>query len=203
MTILIHLVNLGSQSNKVVLLLTANTEVIIAPKPHQAQGPAPSPMFSNSGLTTIQTIGTLPPKEPNISEVAVWQNTQIVRVLPWRILRTPYCEYTGPELTAYVSPYTFSQLRPSHKFVRNTATACFQTNFKRLSPPIHSSTTSLPNSPILHISKPEAVDKVDRVDGQQTSASRSMFVGWADGIPEKHIVFPALPDSIEEWDLIQ
>jgi hypothetical protein len=30
-----------------------------------------------------------------------------------------------------------------------------------------------------------------------------MFVGWADGIPEKHIVFPAVSDSIEEWDLIQ
>jgi len=199
----LRVVNFGSQSNKNVLLLTANTEVSIAPKPHQPQGPAPSPMFSNSGSTAIQTKGNLPPKEANIAEEAVWQNTPIVRVLPWRILSTPYTEYTGSELTAYVSPHTFSQLRPSYKFDKNIATiACFQTTFQRLPPPIDSSS---PNSspPILPTAKPETAYMANHVEGQRGSASRSMFVGWVDGIPEKHIVFPAFPDSIEEWDLIR
>jgi hypothetical protein len=48
--------------------------------------------------------------------------------------------------------------------------------------------------------KPENVNHIDR---QQDGASGSIFVGWAEGIPEKHIVFPAFPDSVEEWDLVQ
>jgi hypothetical protein len=52
--------------------------------------------------------------------------------------------------------------------------------------------------------KPETADKSDNVDGQQDGGgSGSIFVGWVENIPEDHIVFPALPDNAEEWDLVQ
>jgi peroxin-1 len=202
MAVHIYLVTLGSQSESNVLLLTTNTEVSIAPKPHRSRGPTSS-ISSTSSSTTAQTTDTSPPKETNNGEDALRQNAQILRVLPQRILSLPYSEYNGSELTAYVSPSTFSQLKPSHKFTKNAATiACFQTVLKRLPPPVDPSLSISASSPppVTRILKPEAADKVNHGDD---GASGSVFVGWADGIPENHIVFPAFPDSVEEWDLVQ
>lgn len=202
----LRVVNLGSQSKNNVLLLTTNTEVSIAPKPHRSQGPTSSSMSSKTGFTTAQTTDTPSPKEVNITENAVRRNAQILRVLPKRIIRPPCSEYTGSELIAYVSPSAFLQLKPFDKSIKDTTTiSCFQTAFKRLPPPIDPSSPASPTSPtpIARIMKPEAADKVNHLNSQQDSAPGRLYVGCTEGIPENHMVFPALPDTIQEWDLVQ
>lgn len=202
----IWLVSLGPLSKGNVLLLTTNTEVSIAPKLHRSQGPTPSTPSKFATKTTDSSLQ----QDTSITEDAIRRNAQLLRVIPQRILRSACSEYNGPELTAYVSPATYSQLKPSHGgFNKNTATVlCFEATLKRLPPPVDPSLTTLPTShapaPIPRILKPEAADKADHVDAQkQDDPLRSVFVGWAEGIPENHVVFPALPDSAEEWDIVQ
>lgn len=206
MAICIYSVNFGSQTKNNVLLLTTNTEVSIAPKLHRSQGPTPSSASSSSKsrVTTSQTNGG-PAKEANVAEDEVRRNVRILRVLPKRLLRRPFSEYTGAELIAYVSPSAFSKLKPFHEFNNNRETiVCFQMALKRLPPPIDPLTTSpIPSTSTPRILKPETTDRANGVDGQQDGASGSIFVGWVDDIPKNHIVFPALPDGVEEWDLVQ
>ena len=30
-----------------------------------------------------------------------------------------------------------------------------------------------------------------------------LFVGWAEGVPESHIVFPSMVEGVDEWDLVR
>jgi peroxin-1 len=187
--------------------LTTNTEVSIAPKLQRSQGPATSTP-SKSATTATKTTDSSLQQDTTIVEDATRWNAQILRVLPQRLLRSACSEYNGPELTAYVSPTTYSRLRPSRGFDTNTATVlCFDATLKRLPPPVDPSLTTLPTSPapapIPRILKPDAPGKADHVDAQQDGTPRRVFVGWAEGMPENHAVFPALPDSVEEWDIVQ
>lgn len=199
----IGLVNLNPQSQGNVLLLTTNTEVSIAPKLHRlSRGPTTT---ARSGLAAAGNVGTSLTKEANITEDAMQQSAQILRVLPQRIVH-PCPEYIGSELTAYVSPSTFSHLKPLHKFSKDAGmVVCFQSTLSRLQPPVDPSliTSQSSPAPVPRILKPEASENFNHVDGKQDSAAGSVFVGWAEGVPDNHIVFPAFPDGVEEWDLVQ
>jgi hypothetical protein len=42
-----------------------------------------------------------------------------------------------------------------------------------------------------------------KADDVSLKTVRELFVGWAEGVPESHIVFPSMVEGIEEWDLVR
>ncbi|RDB24902.1 Peroxisome biosynthesis protein PAS1 [Hypsizygus marmoreus] len=191
----LRVLNVDPQSKGNALLLTTNTEVSIAPKPHSRKESTNIPSSSK----TANTINSLPVStKPKHRPV-------VLRVLPQRILGTHFPSHAGPELVAYVSPSTFAELHQANKpSGDNNGIACLKSTLKRLPPPIDPSSppsTSAPEStPMTRIIKAGATDKEKESNG--ANSTDHVFVGYLAGIPESHVVFPAAPREVEEWDIV-
>ena len=177
------------------LLLTTNTEVSIAPKPHLAQQ-------TTNGVPDERAISKFTRTMGSDKTVRFTSEAQVLRVLPIRFARIPLPEYQGLELVAYVSPITFSELHPSSK---GKSTVYLQTTIKRLVPPQEPSRQSSSLSPgratapISPASKPGAHDQ--KLEHENSEKSQ-IFVAPLANLPQGHILFPAAPYEIEDWDIV-
>jgi peroxin-1 len=85
----------------------------------------------------------------------------------------------------------------------------YKATIRRLRPPMN------PNAPPQANTAPIAPSSVPRVLNAGGNASEEakdasgpkkvheVFVGWAEGLPESHIVLTSAIDEVDEWDLVR
>ncbi|PPQ98400.1 hypothetical protein CVT24_004079 [Panaeolus cyanescens] len=188
------------------LLLTTNTEVSIAPKLHKA----------NKGKETSQSSvkqanGTAKSSSASKEDSEVPSTStgisRILRVLSTRHFPTwTYSNYDGTELLAAVSATTLAGLMATEHHSLDVAKPTFYpAQFHRLSPPLDpSSSSTKPTStsePTNRVLNPGSSKESDPTPSQP-AATNEIYVGLLDDIPNNHIVFSALPEGIEDWDLV-
>lgn len=190
------------------LLLTTNTEVSIAPKLHRSRDKVSSKPFINGHVTTTASVNAN--EKPAVDgDVKSPLNSlsEVLRVLPARLVAGfKFFEHDGPELLAAVSSRTMTSLQPTHPKSNSQVVGSFyRGTFKILIAPSDPSSSSLapaaePSAKVLnpgtHTNSTSALDKTPL-------NPNDIFIGTAENIPQGHIVFYALPDGLEEWDLVR
>lgn len=186
------------------MLLTTNTEVSISPKLHKQQ--VPSKHLSNGHSTSAKNPTKGIPPDTGPESTSKPRKSEVLRVLPSRFLQTlSLSTHSGPELIAFVSVDTFDTLfGPT-----SDGCICFQARFKRIRGPadptsIRSSETN-PN-PVTHVFKagPSVQEKEnERIEDSGHPGSGEIYVGSSHSVIDHHIVFSALSEGVEEWDLVR
>jgi len=179
------------------LLLTTNTEVSISPKLHKQQ----MPLKSNGHSVSAKN----PEDTPSTTKLEPTSKPEVLRVLPSRFLQETSSMHSGSELIAFVSIETFDKLFGSASDVGT----CFQARFKRMRGPadptsIQSSETD-PN-PVAHIFKAGSSAKGKENEDIEVSGhlgSGEIYVGCSQNVIDYHIIFSALTEGVEEWDLVR
>lgn len=186
-----------------VLLLTTNTEVSIAPKPHKSKESAPSKPLVNGHQTPNGKIVTDDEKASSASQIVA---SQVLRVLPSRLMpNLKFPEHNGSELLAFVSTRALTQLLGSESSDGSPNFDYFyQGNFTRLAPPPDPSSSSShpPPEPSTRILNPGAKGESDTSSKVQPGFG-DIYIGSSEQIPGGHIVYFALPEGLEEWDLVR
>jgi peroxin-1 len=85
----------------------------------------------------------------------------------------------------------------------------YKASFRRLRPPVNPTETpadeSKPSSPpvprVLNAGG-GAGEEGKAADDKVPKNVHEAFVGWAEGVPEGHIVFPSMIKGVDEWDLV-
>ncbi|KAL1736307.1 P-loop containing nucleoside triphosphate hydrolase protein [Schizophyllum commune] len=185
--LLVGSLDVSSKSN--AALLTTDTEISIAPKPHRRGAPASTgraPAESSSSEASFK-----PQAHPK---------STLLRILPSR-LSAPTPEYTGPELLGYVSKATFGKLDLGSEL---SAGPYRKARVKRLSAPVDplagpsTVNEAAPAPRILSAGKEASTEEKKNEDDAEV-----VYVGVLDGIPDRSIVFPVLTHGIEEWDMVK
>lgn len=199
-----------SKNKTNALLLTTNTEVSIAPK--LRRGHSPSPDTQSPSKSQSNGLGASSSSAPK-SKVKPY----ILRVLPARVLVSlpPITNY--PEIIAYVSPQTLSQIIQPHSVSdgvdKPNKNKYHRFNMKRLTPPtdplpLSSTSAPPPTPPTPRILNPHTNGNVTSKPKEQESNGGDIpiYIGIL-GIPNSHIVFPSGVEGVgmhlEEWDLVK
>jgi peroxin-1 len=182
-------------SKKNALLLSANTEVSIAPKLHSNKQTSPpknplvnshSPMVKNLSVNGVSTEPTTSSKD----------DFTILRVLPVRLLPDiQFPRYSNSDSLAYVSPVTFARVSKS------SADSFYCGQFRPLVSPADSTVTPLPL-----LQNPDPVlARLGGSGGSNVASSRSgkVWIGTSKGLLAGHIVFFVLPKGVDEWGLVR
>ncbi|KAI5828762.1 AAA-domain-containing protein [Schizophyllum commune Tattone D] len=192
--LLVGFLDVSSKSN--AALLTTDTEISIAPKPHRRGA---------------QATKNRAPAEPSSSEAPskpqAHPKSTLLRVLPSR-LSAPSPEY-GPELLGYVSKATLRKLEVGSASQAGSGSEPSAGSFrkarvKRLSPPVDPSAgpstanEAAPAPRILSAGKDAVAEEKKSEDDAET-----VYVGVLDGMPDRSVVLPVLTHGIEEWDMVR
>ncbi|KAH6914246.1 peroxisome biogenesis factor 1 [Coprinopsis sp. MPI-PUGE-AT-0042] len=187
------------QSKGSALLLTTNTEVSIAPKPHKLQPAKAGPGNKAAGESSPQTENASPPKSTDPSDSA----NMVLRVLP----NTTYAGIEFPEsgdseILAYIA---CKALRKESSLVKEENTDRFsEALVQRLTPPVDPSSTS---KGLESESQPQSISlSGGKAKGEEQETGRSgarVYFSYHEGLAANHIIFSALPDGVEEWDLVK
>jgi len=183
------------------LLLTTNTEVSISPKLHKQQLPLKSNGHSVSAKNPAENIQSTTKPEPTSKP----GNSEVLRVLPSRFLQETSTTHLSSELIAFVSIGTFAKLFGS----TSDGGTCFQARFKRMQGPADpTSTQSSETNPnhVAHVFKAGSSAKGKESEGIEDSGhlgSGEIYVGCSHNVIDHHIIFSALTEDIEEWDLVR
>ncbi|CAA7259159.1 unnamed protein product [Cyclocybe aegerita] len=184
------------------LLLTTNTEVSIAPKLHQNK-----PSTSKKPLVNGHPTSTTKPTPNGIAKVplpsASKEAVESLRVLPSRLFPS-LPESNGPELLAFVSSRTHAQLRSSTTSREPpTSDTFFCGTLKAAPSPIDPSSPSTPPVPEPTARILNAASSATASNGSTSTRPGEVYVGVSEDVPSSHIVLPALPESIKEWDIVK
>jgi len=183
------------------LLLTTNTEVSISPKLHKQQLPLKWNGHSVSAKNPAENTPPSTKPEPTSKP----GNSEVLRVLPSRFLQETSSTHSGSELIAFVSIGTFGKLFGS----TSDGGLCFQARFKRMQGPADPTSTqsSETNSnPVAHVFKAGSSAKGKKSEGIEDSGhlgSGEIYVGCSHNVIDHHIIFSALTEDVEEWDLVR
>jgi peroxin-1 len=193
MTLPFQTVGIEPEAKGNALLLTTNTEVSIAPKPHSKKQIRPANSSSNGPNDPAST--TAPPKDASIANLTI--SSQILRVIPPQLLRLSFPEHAGPEVFAYVSPEVLLLLHPAASTDDNVY---YKTLMKRLPPPADPSAPPTINSmpPVTRVLKAGNTDASSTNGGE----IEEIYVRGVESIPGSHVAFYSVP-GIEEWDLVR
>lgn len=185
-------------SSKGAALLTTDTEVSIAPKPHQRSKSTALPRDIIAQEDSLN-------RPPNLPEVAL-------RVLPTRLLGdVPPLDstYTGSGTLAYVHPYTFSVLTETEW----PTTGDFKNEFVKLSyrdlPPPSDPLQAPQNEADMELPKPSTQragsgnPELDTEKPVEFPADNVLFVGSSDKVTESHILFLNGTEGVRDWHWIQ
>ncbi|KAJ7497026.1 P-loop containing nucleoside triphosphate hydrolase protein [Mycena latifolia] len=189
----LRVVLIEPESKGNALLLTTNTEVSIAPKPHSKKQlrPANGP---SSGPNGVGPSTTAPPKDASVASPVI--SPQILRVIPPHLLGLSFPEHTGPEVLAYVSPATFLLLHPTSL---GDDAVYHKTLMKRLSPPADPlAPTTAPAPPVARVLKAGNADAGPSNGGEV----EELYVRGVEGVPDSHVAFFSV-QGIDEWDLVR
>ena len=183
-------------SKKNALLLSADTEVSIAPKLHSNKQISPprnslvtnhTPMVKNLSVNGVSTESTTPSND----------DSSILRVLPVRLLpdiRFPH--YSNSNSLAYVSRVTFAHVSKS------SADSFYCGQFRPLASPADSIVT--PPPPLQnHDPVPARLGSPGPGGNVTSSRSGKVWIGTSEGLPAGHIVFFVLPKGVDEWGLVR
>ena len=184
-------VSLEPSSKGATALLTTDTEVSIAPKPHQRSKSKVAPR----DITSQED----PSKSPKLPEIGL-------RVLPTRLLEDvapPSSAYTGPGTLAYVHSHTFSVLTetefPTDEFIK--------VSYRHLPPPSDPLQASRNEADVEPPTSSTQRDADDLELGNQIpvefSADNVLFVGSCDKVMESHVFLPNGIEGIGDWHWIQ
>ncbi|KAG6852303.1 hypothetical protein C0991_001085 [Blastosporella zonata] len=173
-------------------------EVSIAPKLHR----------SDRRVDT-KDHQALPGVTPSVvsTEESHRHNSHVLRVVPRAILpRVAVPDYSGPELVGFVSQETYEKCYGPGKLEEGSFVSCSKFHLKRLMPPPepsspHQAIPPPPLPPVSRVIKPSVSGKEDTPD-RNVQQEDTIFVGSLAGVPDSHIVFPASPRGIEDWDLL-
>lgn len=197
-------VGLVPQSKGDVLLLTTDTEVSISPKLHRSR-PTPSSSRQANGVTP----GIAGPSNSGTQHEPVptpKTHSQILRVVPSRVINIPLPSFTGPESVGYVSPSTWAQIYPETPTPSPASTRMYHSaTVKRLRPPLDPTPSTASTSAAPPVAKVlNAGDKgLNKVADDAGKDPGKVYIATMDGIPASHVVFPDLVENVEEWDLVR
>jgi len=115
-------------------------------------------------------------------------------------------EYAGPELLAFVSAETLSDLQTEKANLDNSM--FLRVAHRRLPPPPDPSSsassdrseppTEQPAPRVLHAGGREQVYK-----NEDTVSTEEVYLGVVNDIMTSHIVFPVMPMGVEDWDIVR
>ena len=188
------------------LLLTTNTEVSIAPKLHRNRD---TPLSKRNVNGKVET--ALPPvvddvSKPSSNSLTAATVSVILRVLPSRLVPSPdFPEHNGVALLAFVHPKTLAQLGFESSRVDPAIVLFSQGTYKMLTSPPNPSSSSAKSPPL---AEPPVRVLNSATPGDATSSGVStgpgeLFIGTSDNIPVGHVAFIAMPEGLEEWDLVR
>ena len=180
-------------------LLTTNTQVAIAPKPHSSKK-LTAPPKTDSNAT---------PKKPPPFR-------QFLRVLAPRFLpRFTHDKYSGSELLALVSPNVYAELVHSpnplvsqHSFanprhdVKHTITY-HRCTVRRLKPPRDPSSTKEASTSTRQQTSEKSDNGGESGDKTGVDDDKVVYVGWSTHVPGKHIAPMTMWDGLGEWDNVR
>ncbi|KAG6813748.1 hypothetical protein H0H92_007700 [Tricholoma furcatifolium] len=194
----LKVVSLSPSLKDSALLLTTDTEVSIAPKLHGSNRRTDAKPRQDKD--TPKTNGDVATKDTK--QILT---THVLRVLPQGTFPSALPEYAGTELVGYISAATFEKLF-SLDTVQRGDLQCFNATFKRLVPPADPSSSSSsaappPAAPTTRVIKPNASGSNDTLE-DDVQREDIIFVGSLKGLVDGHIVFPAVPKGVEDWDLL-
>ncbi|KNZ73942.1 Peroxisome biosynthesis protein PAS1 [Termitomyces sp. J132] len=195
----LRVVSMDPASRGDALLLTTNTEVSIAPKLHRTDRRADTNTREEEHVSRDNPAATR-------NEVNPKHVSHTLRVLPHGVARVTLPDYPGPEFVGYISPLTYQKLCHPTKYEGGDYIYCGKFAFKRLLPPSEPPSSSTPALPPPPPPVPRVI--VPASSGKDTSLTDNVqsedvvFVGPLSGVPDSHIVFPAAPRGVEDWDLV-
>jgi peroxin-1 len=108
-------------------------------------------------------------------------------------------------LLAFLHPKTLAQLGSESSRADPTIALFSQGTYNTLTPPPNPSSSSA-NSPPLAEPSIRVLNSATRRDAASSGVSigpEDLFIGTSDNIPLGHVVFIALPEGLEEWDLVK
>ncbi|KAJ7076895.1 P-loop containing nucleoside triphosphate hydrolase protein [Mycena belliarum] len=189
----LRVVGIEPESKGNALLLTTNTEVSIAPKPHSRR------QLRSANEASNAPNGSIPPtaasKDALIPAPVV--SPQMLRVVSPHLLGLSFPEYTGPEVLAYVSTATFSLIHPASS---GEDDLYYRTLLKHLPSPTDplAPAAANPAPPVTRVLKAGNVDAGPLDSG----GVEELYVRGIEGVPESHVSFFSV-QGIEEWDLVR
>ena len=180
-------------------LLTTNTEVAIAPKPHSAKKLTTQPKTDSNAT----------PKKPPPFR-------QFLRVLAPRFLpRFTHDKYDGSELLALVSPSVYAELvhspnplisqRPFDNLrhdVKHNITY-HRCTVRRLKPPRDPTSPKEDSTPARQPTSAKSDNGGGSGDKTGVDDDKVVYVGWSTNIPGKHIAPMTMWDGLGEWDNVR
>lgn len=134
-------------------------------------------------------------------------------VLP-QILYSP-SSYTLPESLAFVSQLTFSQLAnlpyplPQSEISDRQFYKATVRRFKPPANPVEATPSASPApTPVARVLVAGSMGSADADKDQETTRGKKkgviqVLLGWVEGVPEKHVVFPTKIEGVDEWDLVR
>jgi peroxin-1 len=113
-----------------------------------------------------------------------------------------YPDHNGSELLAFVSPKTLTKLQTSPS--GQTPTWFRHANFKKLQSPNDPSSSASTPQPVAEPTT-RVLNSATREEGEAvvTANPGDIYIGASVDIPNGHIIYSALPDGLEEWDLVK
>lgn len=131
-------------------------------------------------------------------------------MLPSRLVKTSIT-HAGSELIAFVSPVTFDTLfGPDQRKDDEERRVCYQAVFKKVPGPVDPtknpdsvSPTQAPSARVLKAGSSEKTKGTDQTGAEEPKGSGDVYIGCSSSIIDKHIVFAALTEGLEEWDTVR
>ncbi|KAF9070811.1 P-loop containing nucleoside triphosphate hydrolase protein [Rhodocollybia butyracea] len=187
----LKIVSLEPSAKNDALLLSTNTEVSISPKLHTNKHTHPRASTVVNGPVPADAVKSKAPK----------YFPQIIRILPAHLLSQSLVPYDGPEVVGYLSPSTFTRLYSITQIQPNTF---YKASFKRLEPPVNPTDSSTQSSePLPETKVLNPGEKNQQKSAQDPERSDVIYLCGRDGLVDGHVLFPSLPLSVENWDLIR
>jgi peroxin-1 len=186
-------------------LLTTNTEIRVASKPHGKStfsDSLPQGHANGDELSATEKAAAKPTAK-------IEGETNHLRVLPSRL--SILVTHSGPELVAFVSPWTFDTLFGAGREKGDEDKClCHAARFKRLLPPsdptldAHSTKPEeTPNPRVLKVGSTEKGKETDQAVSTDPLGSGQVYIGCLPDVIDEHIVFVALGEGVTEWDVIR
>lgn len=131
-------------------------------------------------------------------------------MLPSRFSNVPPT-YSGPELVAFVSPWTFDTLFDAGREKGDgDKCLCYAARFKRLLPladPTVDANSAKPeenpNPRVLKAGSTEKGQESDQANSTDPVGSGQVYIGCLPDVIDGHIVFVALSEGVTEWDVVR
>ncbi|XP_006460876.1 hypothetical protein AGABI2DRAFT_150706 [Agaricus bisporus var. bisporus H97] len=191
----LRVVNIDPPAKGDALLLTTNTEVIVASKPHGQSS------FSDSIPQGHANGRELPTTEKAVVKptTKIEGKTDHLRVLPSRFSNVPPT-YSGPELVAFVSPWTFDTLFDAGREKGDgDKCLCYAAH-----PTVDANSAKPeenPNPRVLKAGSTEKGQESDQANSTDPVGSGQVYIGCLPDVIDGHIVFVALSEGVTEWDV--